>query len=156
MTIISLPSGTSLRRRIKSYHITPTRCKKIDYLTQIPAILHIAVDNPPVVGIYIELAAPGEPHQGNTEAVGLLYRQGGGCGDGDHYRYPCIYRLIDSRQRLTAGGYQDALGEVNVTLEEGRIHVVGRGSSTDIIVASAKAYINALNKLEYRKSIKKK
>jgi 2-isopropylmalate synthase len=41
----------------------------------------------------------------------------------------------------------DAQGEVTVRLErEGRI-VNGNGADTDIIVASAKAYINALNKL---------
>jgi 2-isopropylmalate synthase len=41
----------------------------------------------------------------------------------------------------------DALGEVNVRLEhDGRI-VNGQGADTDIITASAKAYIHALNKL---------
>jgi 2-isopropylmalate synthase len=41
----------------------------------------------------------------------------------------------------------DSLGEVNVRLEcEGKI-VNGQGADTDIITASAKAYINALNKI---------
>ncbi|SFV85220.1 2-isopropylmalate synthase [hydrothermal vent metagenome] len=41
----------------------------------------------------------------------------------------------------------DALGEVNVRLEsDGRI-VNGQGADTDIIIASAKAYINGLNKI---------
>lgn len=44
-------------------------------------------------------------------------------------------------------GGTDALGEVTVRLEEGDRTVIGRGSSTDIIEASAKAYINALNRL---------
>ncbi len=48
-------------------------------------------------------------------------------------------------------GGTDALGEVIVTLEEdGRI-VRGIGSDTDIIVASAKAFINALNKIESKR-----
>ena len=34
--------------------------------------------------------------------------------------------------------------------EEGK-KVAGHGADTDIIVASAKAYVNALNKLEYWK-----
>ena len=38
--------------------------------------------------------------------------------------------------------------------EDGNI-VLGQGSHTDIIVASAKAYINALNRLEYKKKDKK-
>jgi 2-isopropylmalate synthase len=42
----------------------------------------------------------------------------------------------------------DAQGEVTVRLsKEGRI-VNGQGADTDIVVASARAYIDALNKLE--------
>ncbi len=41
----------------------------------------------------------------------------------------------------------DAMGDATIRIEKsGRIYT-GRGSSTDIIVASAKAYVNALNKL---------
>ncbi len=48
-------------------------------------------------------------------------------------------------------GGTDALGEVFVTLEESGKTVRGHGSDTDVIVASAKAYLNALNKLASRK-----
>jgi 2-isopropylmalate synthase len=48
-------------------------------------------------------------------------------------------------------GGTDAQGEVVVRLREGDFTVMGQGSDTDIIVASAKAYINALNKLAYLK-----
>ena len=44
-------------------------------------------------------------------------------------------------------GGTDAQGEVTVRVEEGGHTVVGKGASTDIIVASAKAYIHALNRL---------
>jgi len=44
-------------------------------------------------------------------------------------------------------GGTDAQGEVTVRISEGERTVIGRGSSTDIIEASAKAYINALNRL---------
>jgi 2-isopropylmalate synthase len=47
-------------------------------------------------------------------------------------------------------GGTDALGEVMVSLEESGRFVRGHGADTDIIVASAKAYINALNKLAVR------
>ena len=47
-------------------------------------------------------------------------------------------------------GGTDALGEVVVSLEEDGRTVRGHGADTDIIVASAKAYINALNKLAAR------
>jgi len=42
----------------------------------------------------------------------------------------------------------DAQGEVTVRLEKGGRVVNGLGADTDIVIASAKAYLNALNKLE--------
>jgi 2-isopropylmalate synthase len=45
----------------------------------------------------------------------------------------------------------DAQGEVFVRLEHNGHVATGQGTSSDIIMASAKAYINALNRLEYRK-----
>jgi 2-isopropylmalate synthase len=54
--------------------------------------------------------------------------------------------LLYSVNNITSG--TDSQGEVTVRLsKEGRI-VNGLGSDTDIVVASAKAYINALNKLQ--------
>jgi 2-isopropylmalate synthase len=46
-------------------------------------------------------------------------------------------------------GGTDAQGEVFVKLEEDGSTVIGKGADTDIIVASGKAYVNALNKLEF-------
>ena len=48
-------------------------------------------------------------------------------------------------------GGTDAQGGVTVRLEEGGKTAIGQGTDTDIIVASAKAYINALTKLGNRK-----
>lgn len=48
-------------------------------------------------------------------------------------------------------GGTDALGEVAVRLKRGGKEIVGRGSSTDIVEASAKAYINAINKFHSKK-----
>ena len=48
-------------------------------------------------------------------------------------------------------GGTDALGEVTVRLDEDGIQVIGQGADTDIIMASAKAFVNALNRLAYRK-----
>jgi len=46
---------------------------------------------------------------------------------------------------VTSG--KDALGEVSVKVASGKKATTGRGSSTDIIEASAKAFVNAVNKL---------
>lgn len=47
----------------------------------------------------------------------------------------------------------DALGEVLIRIESDGVTYSGRGSDTDIIVASAKAYMNALNRLLVAKRI---
>jgi len=48
-------------------------------------------------------------------------------------------------------GGTDAQGEVSCLVTEDGVTVTGRGAHTDIIQASALAYLNALNKLEYRR-----
>ncbi|HMK99573.1 MAG TPA: alpha-isopropylmalate synthase regulatory domain-containing protein, partial [Acidimicrobiales bacterium] len=44
-------------------------------------------------------------------------------------------------------GGVDALGDVVVQLEDGGIKVSGRGVSTDVVEASARAYLAAVNRL---------
>jgi 2-isopropylmalate synthase len=50
-----------------------------------------------------------------------------------------------SVNNITSG--TDAQGEVTVRLEKGGHIVNGQGSDTDIVIASARAYVNALNKI---------
>jgi 2-isopropylmalate synthase len=70
--------------------------------------------------------------------------------------FKAIERMVSSNAKMllysvnAITGGTDAQGEVTVRLErDGRI-VNGNGADTDIIVASAKAYLNALNKLHDR------
>ncbi len=71
--------------------------------------------------------------------------------------YRAIARITKTKSKLlkysvnAITGGTDAQGEVTVRLEEKGHTVIGQGAHMDIIVASAKAYINALNKLEYKK-----
>ena len=61
------------------------------------------------------------------------------------------YRLkLYQVHAITAG--TDAQGEVTVRLEDDELSSQAKGSDPDIIVASAKAYINALNRLIFKKS----
>jgi len=53
--------------------------------------------------------------------------------------------LLYSVNNITSG--TDSQGEVTVRLEKGGRIVNGQGADTDIVIASAKAYTNALNKL---------
>lgn len=56
------------------------------------------------------------------------------------------FNLVDFSIRSVTGG-PDALNEVMVKIEKGGRTFIGRGASTDIIVASVRAYLNAINKL---------
>ncbi len=58
-------------------------------------------------------------------------------------RQPVLLRF--SVNAITDG--TDAQGEVTVRIEHNRRSAVGRGADPDIIVASAKAYLNAMNRL---------
>jgi 2-isopropylmalate synthase len=55
-------------------------------------------------------------------------------------------KLLKYEIRSVTSG-TEALGEATVHLQQGDSKVVGRGASTDIIEASAKAYVDGLNKL---------
>ena len=67
--------------------------------------------------------------------------------------YKAINRLVGVANTLTEFSVQsvtegiDAIGEVLIRIESGGITYTGRGADTDIIIASAKAYMNALNRL---------
>jgi len=55
-------------------------------------------------------------------------------------------RLQDYQLRAVTSG-KDALGEVSVKVDFDGTVVTGKASSTDVIEASARAYVNALNRL---------
>jgi 2-isopropylmalate synthase len=67
--------------------------------------------------------------------------------------YKAINRLVGVPNNLTEFSVKsvtagiDAMGEVTIRIESGGRTYTGRGAATDIIVASAKAYMNALNRL---------
>ncbi|MDH5561155.1 MAG: 2-isopropylmalate synthase [Deltaproteobacteria bacterium] len=66
-------------------------------------------------------------------------------------KIPCV--LTSYVVKAITGG-TDAQGVVSISIESGGISVTGRGSHTDIVVASALAFVNALNRLELKKSLK--
>ncbi len=81
-------------------------------------------------------------------------REGAAIGDGP---VDAVYKAISGVTRnaarlsrydiraVTSG--TEAIGEVTVHLQDGGRKVMGRGASTDVIEASAKAYVDGLNKL---------
>jgi len=91
------------------------------------------------------------------EVDGKLVQEAG-FGDGPvDATFKTIKKITRTRSKLlqfainaiTSG--TEAQGEVTVKLEERGQTVIGQGADTDVIVASAKAYINALNKMEFKK-----
>ena len=55
-------------------------------------------------------------------------------------------RITDFQVHSVTGG-GDALGDVVVQLESDGLKVTGRGVSTDVVEASARAYLNAVNRI---------
>jgi len=94
------------------------------------------------------------------EIDGNIY-QDVGVGDGPvDATYKIIKKIVKTNSKLLKFSVNsitkdmDAQGEVLVKLEEKGKIAIGKGADTDIIVASAKAYINALNRLEFIKNTK--
>ena len=56
-------------------------------------------------------------------------------------------RLTDFNVSSVTGGV-DALGDVIIQLEADGVKVSGRGVSTDVVEASARAYLSAVNKVQ--------
>jgi 2-isopropylmalate synthase len=76
--------------------------------------------------------------------------------------YEAINRIVRVPNKLTEFSVNsvtegiDAIGEVLIRIESDGITYTGRGADTDVIVASAKAYMNALNRLLSVKKANKK
>ena len=99
-----------------------------------------SLDRPPTATVELEM---------NGQRI---KRTGTGDGPVDAV-YRTIADILDTKSLLRAyivkaiTGGTDAQGEVSVRVEENGEIVTGHGSNTDIIIASAQAYLNALNKL---------
>ena len=86
--------------------------------------------------------------------IGEETRQGAAVGDGPvDAAYKAISEVTRTKAKLTRYEIRavtsgtEAMGQVTVQLEQNSRRVRGRGASTDVIEASAKAYIDGLNKL---------
>lgn len=116
--------------------ITPETFK-LEYLqaTSGSGVVASAVVKLNKMGVTIEEAACGD---GPVDATYRAIERA--CG-GD-------FKLVDYTIKAVTGG-KDALGEVIVRVEKNNKIQIGRGVSTDIIEASAKAYLSAINKIIY-------
>ncbi len=92
--------------------------------------------------------------------IGGEVRTHSGFGDGPiDATYKAITTLAQSRCKLlkfavsSITGGTEALGEVSVRLEDEERIVTGQGVDPDIVTASAKAYLNGLNRLHFLKEL---
>ncbi len=114
----------------------------------------VALDHYKLVSSCFHSETGETPNAVLTIAVGGQERRAESCGSGP---VDAAFRAIESVAQsgaelllysvnaITTG--TDAQGEVTVRLARGGRVVNGQGADTDIIVASAEAYLNALNKL---------
>ncbi|WP_300464765.1 2-isopropylmalate synthase [Desulfobacula sp.] len=108
--------------------------------------IHVLSGNTVFPTASVQLNINGRPVQGATEGNGPIDAV-----------YNIISKLTGTKSELlrftisalTEG--TDAQGEVTVRLQEDGIVALGKGTDPDIITASALAYINGLNRLEYLK-----
>jgi 2-isopropylmalate synthase len=110
------------------------------------AYLNVTSSSMAVPHATVKLRIDGEEHIGHAAGDGMV----DAC-------FRAVSELTGMHPRLdryvvkAITGGTDALGEVSCLVSEGGVTVMGQGSHTDIIQASALAYVNALNKLEYRR-----
>ncbi len=85
------------------------------------------------------------------------------CGNGPvDAAINAIEKIVNSKARVigyevkSIRGTTEAQGDVSITIEENGTNITGRSAHTDIVVASAKAYVNAINKLYIHNSNLKK
>lgn len=160
-------TGENLEKSFERFKVLADKKKEV-FDEDIEAIVQdevLRLDLPErykLLRLYVQGGTDTQPNAEVTVEVDGKAVAAKGTGDGPvDAAYNTIAGIVKTRSRLlkysvnAITGGTDAQGEVSVRLEEEGNVVLGQGSHTDIIVASAKAYINALNRLEYRKRDKK-
>lgn len=138
--------------------------KKQIFDEDLEALISEEVSKIPEVYNLVDLSVSSSMKKGPKAALALKIKgrtvKTTASGDGPvDATYKAIVSLTKTKSKLlkfevkSITGGTDALGEVMVTLEEGGRTARGLGADTDIIIAAAKAYINALNKLAARKKL---
>jgi len=113
--------------------------------------------------LFVQSGTDTKPEAVVTLSVGGKESEAKGGGDGPvDAALNTIGKMVKTKSKLLAyevkaiTGGTDAQGEVVIRLSEDGRTVMGQGSDTDIIVASAKSYVNALNKLAFLKKKRQK
>jgi 2-isopropylmalate synthase len=148
----------------KAFAAFKTLCdkKKVVYDDDILALVNEearrAIEHFELVDVQVRSSAHGTPHAEVTMRVGGGEQQvAEASGDGMvDACYKAIYKLAGMHPALerysvkAITGGTDALGEVSCLLRDDGVTVAGQGAHSDIVMASALALVNALNRLQAR------
>jgi 2-isopropylmalate synthase len=141
------------KREVTDRDIESLVAEELRTVTEVYHLDHVEVScgNHNIPTATVRLVAP----DGKTVADAAL-----GTGPVDAV-YEAINRIVNVPNKLTEFTVKsvtegiDAIGEVLIRIESNGVSYSGRGADTDIMVASAKAYMNALNRLLAVKKVKK-
>ena len=95
----------------------------------------------------VELMVDGEPKKTTAQGTGPVDAVFKGIAELTEAKCELVQYLVKA---ITGG--MDAQGEVTVSVSDEGRRVMGHGAHEDIIVASGRAYVNAINKLEWHKA----
>jgi 2-isopropylmalate synthase len=154
-------NGTELDRLFKKFKELADKRKEIvdediealvaEEILRIPDIykllyLNVVSGNVAVPTATVKLLIEGSEELGSGFGVGPI-----------DAAFNTIAKMTGTRSKLlrfsvnSITGGMDAQGEVTVRLQENGMIALGKGADPDIITASAKAYLNGLNRIEYLK-----
>ncbi len=135
-----------------------------DLIALVESTMRMDVEKWQLVGIEVSIPMDGLPNAKVILRHGKKEFSAESEGDGP---VDACYKAIDkitgypgvllnyNIQAITSG--KDALGEASITVDFGQERVINaHGSSTDVVEASVKAYVNAINKLGVKTAEKKK
>ncbi|HEY1336379.1 MAG TPA: 2-isopropylmalate synthase [Bryobacteraceae bacterium] len=150
-------SGAELNQAYERFLVVADKKQEV-YDEDLIAILHDEIHDAPEVYhleyLHIYSGTSAIPTATVRVRVNDQMREGSAIGDGPvDATCKAISQVTGASATLesyeiravTSGA--EAIGEVLVRLADGSRHVTGRGASTDVIEASAKAYIDGLNRL---------
>jgi 2-isopropylmalate synthase len=110
-----------------------------------------------LIELQCESSSKGTPRAEVTMRVDGVEKHGSATGDGVvDASYKAIYKLAGMTPALerytvkSITGGTDALGEVSCLVRDEGMTVAGHGAHSDIVMASAMALVNALNRLKIR------
>jgi 2-isopropylmalate synthase len=135
--------------------------KKVVYDDDILALVteeaRRTVDHFELVDLRVASSAKSAPHAEVTMRVAGVEKVGDSDGDGMvDAAFKAIYKIAGFHPELerysvkAITGGTDALGEVSCLVRENGMTVAGAGAHSDIVMASALALVNALNRLKGR------